>query len=71
MKYIQRKAIDHLQHVGISTWGIAYNLGVPTSKALRVMKSLEKLGAVKKCDRYSSANNYVWVLTDAYRRGEL
>jgi hypothetical protein len=52
-----------------STWGIANEYGLPTSKCLRIMKQLELLGLVEKCSRYSSKNNYVWKLTDAGKAG--
>ncbi|MBV2127964.1 hypothetical protein [Arsukibacterium indicum] len=69
LTYIQKRILVGFGANERSTWGIAHENGLPTSKCLRIMKQLEALGFVEKCQRYSSKNNYVWKLTDAGKAG--
>ena len=62
---VEQKIVNLLTgSYGRSTWGLAAAIGMPTPKALRVMKRLERDGVVIKCGRYTSVNNYVWVLNN-------
>lgn len=44
----------------LSTWGIAAQLKVSTSNALRKLKKLEAQGLVNRNKQYSAVNNIVW-----------